>query len=191
MRDGHLHLDGVAPAFDLINSEYWHGLGPLEDRIRLAGWRRGFLKRWGFPRLDAPAADEQLELVRLRTLLRRLVERAASGRAPTAGDIRDLNKFLAQPAVRRVARRRGECELEFAPVADGWGWVIAETATSFAELLGDEDWGRIRACANADCRFAFYDVTKNGNRRWCAQTICGNRVKGRRFRERQRAARTG
>jgi len=191
MNNAHLHLDGVAPAFDLINSEYWYGLGPLEDRIRLASWRRGFLKRWGFAALAAPTADEQLELVRLRTLLRRLVEHAASGRAPTAADIRDLNKVLAQPALRRVSRRRGNCELELVPVADGWAWVIAETATSFAELLREEDWGRIRACANADCRFAFYDVTKNGSRRWCAQTICGNRAKGRRFRERKRASTTG
>jgi predicted RNA-binding Zn ribbon-like protein len=187
--DGHLHLDGAAPAFDLINSEYWYGLGPLDDRITLAGWRRGFLKRWGFAPLGAPTLAEQLELVALRTLLRRLVERAANGRSATRADVRALNQYLAHPAIRRVDRLQRGYELQLAPVSDGWGWVVAETAASFAELLADEPWRRVRVCVNDDCRFAFYDETKNSSRRWCAQTICGNRFKGRRFRERRRAAR--
>jgi predicted RNA-binding Zn ribbon-like protein len=168
---------------DLVNSQYWYGLGPLEDRLASPRWRRGFLARWGFPALPAPTADERELVVGLRGLLRRLIER------PTlhGGDVAALNSYMAQPAVRRLHRCDGDYALELAPVARGaWAWVAAEVAASFAELFVEGEWERVRVCGNPDCRFAFYDVTKNGSRRWCAQTICGNRFKGRRFRERHR-----
>jgi predicted RNA-binding Zn ribbon-like protein len=178
---GHLHLDGVAPAFDLVNSEYWYGLGPLEDRLDSPRWCRGFLIRWGYGTRPDPEGDEYEVLVGLRGLLRRLVERPA----PTAADIAALNRFMNQPGVRRLRHRNGEYELELRPVAAaGWRWIAASVAASFAEVLADGEWERVKVCANPDCRFAFYDETKNGSRRWCAQTICGNRFKGRRFRER-------
>jgi len=37
--------------------------------------------------------------------------------------------------------------------------------------------------------WAFYDESKNRSRRWCSAAECGNLIKVRRFRERQRAAR--
>ena len=188
-RHDELHLDGVSPAFDLINSQYWYGLGPLEDRLASSRWRRGFLARWGFAALPAPTPDEYALLVELRRLLRRLVERPR----PRAVDLTALNRYMAEPAIRRLQQRKGRYVLERAPLADrDWAWIAAEIAASFAELVVDGEWERVKVCGNADCRFAFYDVTKNGSRRWCAQTICGNRFKGRRFRERHRTrARTG
>ncbi|MFD9698271.1 CGNR zinc finger domain-containing protein [Lentzea sp. NPDC059081] len=43
-------------------------------------------------------------------------------------------------------------------------------------------------CAAPDCRWAFYDVSRNGRGRWCAMEICGNRQKTRAYRERRHDA---
>ncbi|HEY5627935.1 MAG TPA: CGNR zinc finger domain-containing protein, partial [Candidatus Limnocylindrales bacterium] len=48
--------------------------------------------------------------------------------------------------------------------------------------------GRLRICANDDCRWAFEDTTRAGRRRWCDMTSCGNVAKARRNRARHRGA---
>ncbi|MGY4624292.1 CGNR zinc finger domain-containing protein [Bradyrhizobium sp. USDA 4486] len=55
-----------------------------------------------------------------------------------------------------------------------------------ATLLGTLD--RLKMCASEECRRVFFDRSKPSTRRWCMSTLCGNRVKTRAYRERQRAA---
>lgn len=57
------------------------------------------------------------------------------------------------------------------------------------------DWSRLKACP--DCRWVFYDNTRNGRKRWCLMNAggpngrgCGNIAKVRRYRARQRATAT-
>lgn len=47
----------------------------------------------------------------------------------------------------------------------------------------------MRRCAARDCDWLFLDQSRNGSRRWCDMTVCGNREKARRFQRRARAAR--
>ncbi|MEV0070883.1 MULTISPECIES: CGNR zinc finger domain-containing protein [unclassified Amycolatopsis] len=56
-----------------------------------------------------------------------------------------------------------------------WGpaWVAVD---DYLRLLGDRP-ERIRHCANPECVLYFYDVSKNGTRRWCSMSGCGNRAK--------------
>jgi predicted RNA-binding Zn ribbon-like protein len=62
-----------------------------------------------------------------------------------------------------------------------WLDVIVETvATSAAR----GDWKRLKLCAAPDCRWAFYDTSRNGRGRWCDMEVCGNRHKTRTYRER-------
>ena len=50
---------------------------------------------------------------------------------------------------------------------------------------------RVRVCASADrCAWLFLDTSRNGSRRWCDMSICGNRAKARRHYQRA-AANTG
>jgi len=46
--------------------------------------------------------------------------------------------------------------------------------------------GRLRACANEECRLFLLDRSKPGTARWCSMKICGNRLKARRHYERAR-----
>jgi predicted RNA-binding Zn ribbon-like protein len=47
---------------------------------------------------------------------------------------------------------------------------------------------RLKMCASEECRRVFYDRSKPSTRRWCMSTLCGNRMKTRAYRERQREA---
>ena len=51
-----------------------------------------------------------------------------------------------------------------------------------AQLAGI--WPRLKVCAADDCRWAFYDASRNRAGSWCSMAECGNRTKVRRFRER-------
>jgi predicted RNA-binding Zn ribbon-like protein len=59
------------------------------------------------------------------------------------------------------------------------------------DAVADGTWPRLKACP--DCRWAFYDNTRNGSKRWCLMAAagpgsrgCGNIAKVRRHRERAR-----
>ncbi len=45
-------------------------------------------------------------------------------------------------------------------------------------------WHRLKLCAAPDCRWAFYDTSRNAGGRWCTMAACGNRTKTRAYRRR-------
>jgi len=60
------------------------------------------------------------------------------------------------------------------------------------DAVADGSWPRLKACP--DCRWAFYDHTRNGSKRWCLMAAsgpgsrgCGNIAKVRRHRARATA----
>lgn len=65
---------------------------------------------------------------------------------------------------------------------DAVGEVLA-AATRLA-VLGL--WERVKICPADDCRWAFYDRSRNHSRTWCSMRVCGNREKARQWRERAR-----
>ncbi|KAB2976559.1 CGNR zinc finger domain-containing protein [Streptomyces sp. SS1-1] len=48
--------------------------------------------------------------------------------------------------------------------------------------------GRLRPCANEECRRFLLDRSKTNKGRWCSMALCGNRMKARRHYERTRQA---
>jgi len=46
--------------------------------------------------------------------------------------------------------------------------------------------GRLRACANSECRLFLIDRSRAGTARWCSMASCGNRMKARRHYQRAR-----
>ncbi|MGF1425382.1 CGNR zinc finger domain-containing protein [Kitasatospora sp. LaBMicrA B282] len=48
--------------------------------------------------------------------------------------------------------------------------------------------GRLRPCANPECRLFLLDRSKANQARWCSMAVCGNRMKVRRHYDRSRAA---
>jgi predicted RNA-binding Zn ribbon-like protein len=50
----------------------------------------------------------------------------------------------------------------------------------------DGSWSRLKVCANPECRWVFYDRSRNQHGHWCNMDVCGNRLKNRRLRARRR-----
>jgi predicted RNA-binding Zn ribbon-like protein len=51
--------------------------------------------------------------------------------------------------------------------------------------MQDESWERLKLCTDDDCRWVFFDRSKNHSSRWCSMESCGNRAKARRFRQKR------
>ncbi|GEK23291.1 CGNR zinc finger domain-containing protein [Cellulomonas xylanilytica] len=68
-------------------------------------------------------------------------------------------------------------------------WLVAQSAI---DLATGGSLRRVKACASQDgCQYLFVDTSKNGSRRWCSMTDCGNQAKSRRLTARRRADRSG
>jgi predicted RNA-binding Zn ribbon-like protein len=57
-------------------------------------------------------------------------------------------------------------------------WPVIDAA---AGLLVSDERNRVRTCQGDECRWLFIDNSRQGNRRWCDMTTCGNRAKAKRF----------
>src|SRR6266699_3754411 len=64
--------------------------------------------------------------------------------------------------------------------------VLAALLAAVAESVASGTWDRLKICRNPDCRWAYYDQSRNLSRAWCSMAVCGNRAKARAFRSRSR-----
>ncbi len=172
---------------DFVDSEFADhlGSGRIFDRLPLPRWQQAFLDRWSLVGAPVPAPPKKLKaLLELRLRLRRLLE-GASGRkdlGPT--QLGYLNSLLAaSPYVYKISNRQ---PMSPAPLRRDWDWVIAELVRSTVEIMTKFDSRRIKACANPDCSWLFYDESLNRSRRWCQSNYCGNLIKVREHRARRR-----
>ncbi len=114
----------------------------------------------------------------------------------TLRELRDAAQALAGEGGVRDWRRRAERLLgrasyrldsdgDLVPTADGWDAFVASLLPGLVELRGLRD--RLKVCGNHNCDWLFLDRSKNQSRVWCEMSSCGNRMKARRFRTRQRS----
>jgi predicted RNA-binding Zn ribbon-like protein len=175
---------------DLLNSD-WHdhlGSGRAEDRLDNQQWLAKFLGRWGGTSSRIWSFNASTQLRELRTLIRKMVDTARVGRRASAGEWDALNAYLAKsPVVRQLEKKADSYRINLQPLTSGLETILAEIALSFAEVFVDGDPSRIKICENDDCRWVFYDRSKNRSRRWCEGAGgCGNLMKVRRFRKRKK-----
>jgi len=174
---------------DFLNSDWrdWRGSGRRENRLENVAWLEGFLQEW---KLTAPLPAEEAELLALLSLrnnLRQMVEAVVQGQGISAKDMEALNQILAlAPSHLRLSIVEQEYRLEQVSAVAGWTSVMGRIAESFADLLVHQDRRRLKICDNQDCQWIFFDESRNRVRRWCDDKACGNLMKVRRFRERQK-----
>jgi predicted RNA-binding Zn ribbon-like protein len=64
--------------------------------------------------------------------------------------------------------------------------TAAEAAVASSVILSIQGkFERVKLCSADDCRWAFYDQSRNGSRTWCSMGVCGNRQKARTYRAKQ------
>jgi predicted RNA-binding Zn ribbon-like protein len=63
---------------------------------------------------------------------------------------------------------------------------LAVRAVLAWDSLARHSPGRLRPCANSECRLFLIDHSKANAARWCSMAVCGNRMKARRHYQRTR-----
>lgn len=70
------------------------------------------------------------------------------------------------------------------PRAPGVDGALGQILVIALDAMADGIWARLKACPADDCRWVFYDETKNRSGTWCSMRVCGNRTKAREYRRR-------
>lgn len=163
---------------DLLNTRWIDADGRhdlLDSPDGLAIWLGSPLVSQALGGAPAPANHDTLE--RLLQARAALDEAIVSPQCPDPGAAEALNAVLAHGRTGHLLRADGPGT--FVEVqAPSWlpAWRAAE---DYLRLLAERP-ERIRACGNPECILHFYDVSKNGTRRWCSMAGCGNRAKAQR-----------
>lgn len=122
---------------------------------------------------DVAATDDELaDLVAARQELQAVVR---GDRTPSA-----LQPFLDSVRLHPVATESG---IDWR-LTDATGAARAVLAWDGLRISGP---GRLRPCANDECRLFLIDRSKPNTARWCSMAICGNRMKARRHYRRTHA----
>jgi predicted RNA-binding Zn ribbon-like protein len=109
----------------------------------------------------------------LREALRILL-RANNGSPVAAGALEAVNRVAAGLRLELDDGGRVSFRAE-----DPLARVVA---VAFGAML-EGTWPRLKACRN--CKWAFYDYSKNRSASWCSMQLCGNRLKTRAYRSRR------
>lgn len=120
---------------------------------------------------------------RMRAVLRVLAERGLVTPDARLGALSEINRVLGRSAgTRRLELRDGVFARAFIPVGDAFAGLLIPIVESAADALILGELARVRRCADPRCGRVFQDETKNGRRRWCDMSTCGNRAKAARHR---------
>jgi predicted RNA-binding Zn ribbon-like protein len=129
------------------------------------------------PRVGPGELEQTIELREsLRTVLVSHNDREEAAQGAT--------RRLEEVAERgRLSVRFGpEDDIDIAPRAGGYPGLLAQLLVPITHAAMDGTWGRVKACVADDCRWAFYDSSRNRSGRWCDMAVCGNREKVRTYR---------
>jgi predicted RNA-binding Zn ribbon-like protein len=158
------------------------GTDALATPEELTRWLRsaGLVRR--DVRADGPDLTAALELREaLRSLLLANNDGAAAAKA---WEVLNETAEAARLRLRFSAKAKPLLEPQAPGVAGALGVLVAIVAAAIA----DGSWYRLKACRRDACRWAFYDHSQAQASVWCSMSICGNRTKV--HRHRQRAGRT-
>ena len=81
-------------------------------------------------------------------------------------------------------------DVRLAAAGDSVPERLIELLLILRDAQRDGSWARLKACANDECQWAFYDRSRNHGGTWCEMATCGNKLKNREFRARRRKAAT-
>jgi predicted RNA-binding Zn ribbon-like protein len=155
------------------------------DRLSDTAGARAWFVDAGMLGPDVPLAPADLELAHaVRESIRGLLETAVGGPQSDA-NLAPLRELANTHRPRLTVGDGGALELEnprHANLGDG----LFDLLLIIRRAQQDGSWSRLKTCANPDCRWAFYDRSRNQQGNWCDMALCGNRLKNRQLRARRR-----
>ena len=172
----------IAVVRDFVNTTD-HETG--SDELMTSADLARYLLREGLLARSSRVTAEELALARrLRDGLRRALvlnhELGGDG-----GVVPGLAQTLGQLDVRLDWKARPVLHARGA----GVGSALARIGVAAHEAANANLWRRLKICSWDECEWAYYDQSKNYSRAWC-EYGCGNKVKTRAYRARQKARAT-
>jgi predicted RNA-binding Zn ribbon-like protein len=145
----------------------------------LASWLRA---RELLPASQRVGSDAHARAIAVREGLRALAA-ANNGDSPDPHRVDDLNRVAeGLPMLMQVAP--GDWHLR--PAEGGADGFLAGLLGTLARSMADGSWARVKACHRHDCRWLFFDQSRNRSGTWCSMAGCGSRMKSRAYRARRR-----
>jgi predicted RNA-binding Zn ribbon-like protein len=158
-----------------LNTRYFEdGRDMLADPEEARHW----LTSTGLLAKGSAVSPAELESARaVRGAIRGLVE----------GDqqLAPLRKLADAHRPRLVVEKDGTMTLE-PERREGVGDALYELLLIIRSAQEEGTFARLKACSNPECRWVFYDRSRNRQGHWCEMAVCGNRLKNRTLRARQR-----
>jgi predicted RNA-binding Zn ribbon-like protein len=176
-------LDLVQAVVNTLNRIRGYDL--LED-VATARW---WLSR-SAPGLDPERLDDDdlAELIRLREALRGLLRSTTSGEPVDPRTLEVLDEAGRRHPLTVAVDAAGIPRVEPAPAVQPADALAARVLAALPAAAGAGSLSRLKACANPDCEWAFYDTSRSRSGNWCVMNVCGARHKMARYRDRQRSS---
>jgi predicted RNA-binding Zn ribbon-like protein len=167
----------IAVVRDFVNTTD-HETG-TDDLVTMADLS-GYLLREGL--LERPARATRADLTLALDLRRGLRVALELNHDGATGGIDHLDDALRSLPIRLTWA--GDATA-LQPAAAGVRGALARIGLAANEAAALGLWWRLKICASDECEWAYYDHSKNRSRNWC-EYGCGNKLKTRAYRARQR-----
>lgn len=136
----------------------------------------------GYPQKAAIVFDK---CIVLRELMLRLFTAAIHRKAPDPSDLQLFNTYVADTYTNievswKPSLRQGEL-LFNAPALEQLIWWLVKSAL---ELYTGNGLQQVRQCPA--CGWLFLDKSRNGSRKWCSMSVCGDLHKVQQFQQRNK-----
>jgi predicted RNA-binding Zn ribbon-like protein len=138
---------------------------------------------WSAERSPGPAELHHARGV--REGIRAMLVANSGGPPPPPGDLQPLQALARASRPALQVSPGGQVSLGPDP-ADQPGAALLTLLLLIRDAQRDGTWQRLKACGNPACQWAFYDRSHSRAGAWCDMATCGNRIKNRRLRQRQR-----
>jgi predicted RNA-binding Zn ribbon-like protein len=138
---------------------------------------------WNAGRAPEPA---ELDLARrVRESIRAMLVANGGGPPPGPGELHALQAAAQASRPALQVGPGGQVSVVTGPAGPLQAGLVT-LLLAIRDAQRDGTWQRLKACGNPDCRWAFYDRSHSRAGAWCDMATCGNRIKNRRLRQRQR-----
>ncbi len=160
-----------------------------QDELATAPGLQAWLRASGLAAIESPLGEEDARRVRgIREAIRDVLAGNAGHGTAASSLARLAEEGMAAPIGLSVS---ADGSLGLRPLATGLDGALATIFGDIITAVADGTWARLKVCRSDTCQYAFIDESRNGSRQWCSMAVCGNRMKGRAYRRRAKAAASG
>ncbi|MGV8080556.1 MAG: CGNR zinc finger domain-containing protein [Syntrophales bacterium] len=121
------------------------------------------------------SVEDHREALVLREAIHDTISAVILGRVPADEDIDRINRAARFPIlVPQLGRGADGVSWDAPDLEKACLGIIARDAIA---LVGEGRRERLKLCSGESCRMIYLDTSPGNRRRWCAMSLCGNRMK--------------